>query len=42
MSKNSIKTIQEFWTLEKAGERLLWHLNHVIDSEIKSMNQLSL
>jgi len=42
MSKNAIKIIQEFWTLEQAGERLLWHLNHVIDSEIKSMNQLSL
>ncbi len=42
MSKNSIKTVQEFWTLEQAGSRLLWHLNHVIDSKIKSQNKLSI
>ncbi len=31
MSKNSIKSIADYWTLEHAGERLLWHLNRVID-----------
>lgn len=31
MSKNSIKAIEDYWTLEHAGERLLWHLNRIID-----------
>lgn len=30
MSKNSLKYIQDYWTLDHAGERLLWHLNRVI------------
>lgn len=35
MSKNSLKSIEDYWTLEHAGERLLWHLNHVIDASSK-------
>jgi glycosyltransferase involved in cell wall biosynthesis len=31
MSKNSIKAVEDYWTLEHAGERLLWHLNRIID-----------
>jgi len=31
MSKNSIKAVKDNWTLEHAGERLLWHLNRIID-----------
>lgn len=30
MSKNSIRAIKDYWTLENAGERLSWHLNRVI------------
>jgi len=33
MSKISIKTVENFWTLEHAGNRLLWHLNRVLDSK---------
>lgn len=29
MSKNSIRAVADYWTLEHAGERLLWHLNRV-------------
>ena len=31
MSKNSIKTIKKYWTLEHAGKRLIEHLNRVIE-----------
>ena len=31
MSKNSIKAVEDYWTLEHAGERLLWHLNRIIN-----------
>lgn len=31
MSKNAIKSVKEFWTLNHAGDRLLWHLNRVLD-----------
>jgi len=34
----ALKTIKEFWTLEKAGERLLNHLNHAIDLENLDVN----
>ena len=34
MSKNSIKTVENFWTLQQAGDRLLWQLNRVLDREI--------
>lgn len=30
MSKNSIKAVKDYWTLEHAGERLLWHLKRII------------
>lgn len=33
MSKNSVQTVQDFWTLDKAGERLLWYLNRFNDSK---------
>ena len=29
MSKNSIKAVKDYWTLEHAGERLLWHLKRL-------------
>ncbi len=32
MSKNSLKYIEDYWTLDHAGERLTWHLNRVIDA----------
>lgn len=32
MCKNSIKRIEEYWTLDHAGERLSWHLNRVINA----------
>jgi glycosyltransferase involved in cell wall biosynthesis len=32
MSKNSLKSIEDYWTLDHAGERLLWHLNRVINA----------
>lgn len=31
MSKESIKTIQNFWNLEKSGKRLYYHLNRAIE-----------
>jgi Glycosyltransferase len=31
MSKKAVKTIQNFWTIEHAGNRLLNHLNHAIN-----------
>lgn len=31
MSKNSIKTVQEYWTLKHAGDRLIWHLNRLVN-----------
>lgn len=34
MSKNSIRAIKEYWTLEHAGKRLLWHLNRVISKDM--------
>lgn len=33
MSKKAIKSIKKFWTLKHAGERLLWHLDRVVDKE---------
>lgn len=32
MSKNSIRAVEEYWTFEHAGKRLLWHLNRVKDA----------
>jgi glycosyltransferase involved in cell wall biosynthesis len=31
MSQNSVKVVEDNWTFDDAGERLLWHLNRVID-----------
>lgn len=31
MAENSIKIAKEFWSLDKAGERLVEHLNHAIN-----------
>ncbi|HTX61749.1 MAG TPA: glycosyltransferase, partial [Methanobacterium sp.] len=31
MSRNSVKVIEDYWNLDHAGERLLCHLNRVID-----------
>lgn len=31
MSRNSVKVVEDKWTFNKAGKRLLWHLNRVID-----------
>ena len=33
MGKKSVETIQNFWTLDHAGERLLEHLNRVINKD---------
>ena len=35
MGKKSVETIQNFWTLDHAGERLLEHLNRVINKDIQ-------
>ena len=31
MSQKAIECIEDYWTIEKAGERLMWHLTRVID-----------
>jgi glycosyltransferase involved in cell wall biosynthesis len=32
MAENSIKTIEDYWTIKHAGERLIWHFNRVLDN----------
>jgi glycosyltransferase involved in cell wall biosynthesis len=31
MSRNAIECIEDYWTAEKAGKRLMWHINRVVD-----------
>jgi glycosyltransferase involved in cell wall biosynthesis len=31
MSQNAIECIEDYWTAEKAGKRLMWHINRVVD-----------
>jgi glycosyltransferase involved in cell wall biosynthesis len=31
MSQKAIECIEEYWTEEKAGKRLMWHINRVLD-----------
>jgi len=31
MSQNAIECIEDYWTTEKAGKRLMWHIHRVID-----------
>jgi glycosyltransferase involved in cell wall biosynthesis len=31
MSQKAIECIEEYWTVEKAGKRLMWHINRVVD-----------
>ena len=31
MSRNAIECIEDYWTEEKAGKRLMWHINRVVD-----------
>jgi len=31
LSKQAVESVRTSWTLEKAGERLLWHLKRVMD-----------
>jgi glycosyltransferase involved in cell wall biosynthesis len=33
LSQNAIKYVNNFWTLEYSGKRLLWHLKRVLNSE---------
>ena len=35
MGKKSVKTVQNYWTIDHAGERLLGHLNRVINKDAK-------
>jgi glycosyltransferase involved in cell wall biosynthesis len=32
MSQKAIECIEEYWTIEKAGKRLMWHINRVVDA----------
>ena len=32
-SQNGLKYVESFWTLEKAGERLLRNINRILDKE---------
>ena len=31
MSQKAIKCTEDYWTVEKAGKRLMWHMNQVVD-----------
>jgi glycosyltransferase involved in cell wall biosynthesis len=31
MSEKAIECIEDYWTVEKAGKRLMWHINRVVD-----------
>jgi glycosyltransferase involved in cell wall biosynthesis len=31
MSQNAIECTEDYWTVEKAGKRLMWHINRVVD-----------
>jgi len=31
MSRNAIECIEDYWTAERAGKRLMWHINRVVD-----------
>jgi glycosyltransferase involved in cell wall biosynthesis len=33
MSQKAIECIDDYWTLEKAGKRLMWHITRVVDEE---------
>jgi glycosyltransferase involved in cell wall biosynthesis len=33
MSQNAIECIEDYWTTEKAGKRLMWHIHRVVDEE---------
>jgi glycosyltransferase involved in cell wall biosynthesis len=33
MSQKAIECIEDYWTIEKAGKRLMWHLNRVVDAD---------
>lgn len=35
MGKKSVKTVQNYWTIDHAGERLIGHLNRVINKDAK-------
>jgi glycosyltransferase involved in cell wall biosynthesis len=41
MGKNSVKKVQNFWTLDHAGERLLGHLNRVINKDAVNTKNIS-
>jgi glycosyltransferase involved in cell wall biosynthesis len=41
ISQKAIECIEEYWTIEKAGKRLMWHINRVVDEtdiDISSTN----
>ncbi len=39
MGKNAVKTVENYWTIDHAGERLLGHLNRVINKiELNTKN----
>ncbi|MGA3198902.1 MAG: hypothetical protein ABSD89_05795 [Halobacteriota archaeon] len=31
LSQNAIECIEDYWTVEKAGKRQMWHINRVVD-----------
>jgi len=33
MSQNAIECIENYWTAENAGKRLMWHINRVVDGD---------
>ena len=32
MSQKAIECIEDYWTIEKAGKRLMWHINRVVNA----------
>jgi len=41
MGKKSVKTVQNHWTIDQAGERLLGHLNRVINKDSVNTKNIS-
>ncbi len=41
MGKRSVKTVHNYWTIDHAGERLLGHLNRVINKDVVNTKNIS-
>jgi glycosyltransferase involved in cell wall biosynthesis len=41
MSQKAIRCTEDYWTVEKAGKRLTWHMNRVVDEHRYQLDSLN-